>query len=322
MDKKLQVFVSSTYTDLILERQAAVEAILTAGHIPAGMELFAAGDESQMEAIKRWIEGSDVYLLILGGRYGSIDQHSGRSYTEVEYDYAISINKPFFACVVREDAQEERIKQYASRVIERENPALLTSFRQKVTSKMCRFWTDTKDIKLSILETLSNFARREELVGWVRGDKPANAATLAEEVARLAKENTELRQQLSSLTNTDKPKSDSEYALALNWDEKTRFRGFDLSKRDLSNLRFVRADFVNTTLSDANLENVNLSEADLTRANLEGANLQGAQLQAAHLREADLQAADLQAADLRGAKYNSETRWPDGFDYEAATVHP
>lgn len=35
--KKLQVFVSSTYVDLKEERQAAVEAILNAGHIPAGM---------------------------------------------------------------------------------------------------------------------------------------------------------------------------------------------------------------------------------------------------------------------------------------------
>ena len=31
--KKLQVFVSSTYTDMLVERQAAVEAILRAGHI-------------------------------------------------------------------------------------------------------------------------------------------------------------------------------------------------------------------------------------------------------------------------------------------------
>ena len=38
MTKKLQVFVSSTYTDLIEERQAAVQAILDASHIPAGME--------------------------------------------------------------------------------------------------------------------------------------------------------------------------------------------------------------------------------------------------------------------------------------------
>ncbi len=64
-DKKLQVFVSSTFTDLREERQAAVEAILSAGHIPAGMELFTAGDESQMAVIERWIDESDAYLLIL-----------------------------------------------------------------------------------------------------------------------------------------------------------------------------------------------------------------------------------------------------------------
>jgi hypothetical protein len=139
MDKKLQVFVSSTYDDLRAERQAAVEAILIAKHIPAGMELFSADDEAVMEAIKRWIEESDVYLLILGGRYGSIEPHSKKSYIEIEYDYAVSIHKPFFACVVHEDAQEERIKQHGSCVIEQENPALLTAFRQKVTSKICRF---------------------------------------------------------------------------------------------------------------------------------------------------------------------------------------
>ena len=52
MKRKLQVFVSSTFTDLIEERQAAVSAILKAGHIPAGMELFTAADRSQMDIIK------------------------------------------------------------------------------------------------------------------------------------------------------------------------------------------------------------------------------------------------------------------------------
>ena len=51
--RKYQVFVSSTFDDMRAERQAAVEAILEAGHIPAGMELFTAGDESQLETIKR-----------------------------------------------------------------------------------------------------------------------------------------------------------------------------------------------------------------------------------------------------------------------------
>jgi hypothetical protein len=52
MKRKLQVFVSSTYSDLLPERQAAVAAILKAGHIPAGMELFTAADKSQMATIK------------------------------------------------------------------------------------------------------------------------------------------------------------------------------------------------------------------------------------------------------------------------------
>jgi hypothetical protein len=87
--KKLQVFISSTYIDLEGERQAAVEAILDSGNIPAGMELFKAGNETQLKTIERWIDESDVYLLILGGRYGSIEEKSDKSYTRLEYEYAV-----------------------------------------------------------------------------------------------------------------------------------------------------------------------------------------------------------------------------------------
>jgi len=41
--RKLQVFLSSTYEDLVDQRLAAMEAILAAGHIPAAMEQFAPG---------------------------------------------------------------------------------------------------------------------------------------------------------------------------------------------------------------------------------------------------------------------------------------
>ena len=81
MKKKLQIFVSSTYTDLKEERQAAVEAILKSGNIPAGMELFTAGNESQLETITRWIDDSDIYFLILGGRYGNIEPKTGKSFS-------------------------------------------------------------------------------------------------------------------------------------------------------------------------------------------------------------------------------------------------
>jgi hypothetical protein len=195
--KKLQVFVSSTFTDLREERQAAVEAILTAGHIPAGMELFAAGDQSQMEVINRWIDESDVFLLILGGRYGSLEPISKRSYVELEYERAQEKKKPSFAVVINEEHLERRVRDRGTEVIETESSKQLKAFRRKVLSKMSKFWNDPRDIKLAILETLSEFSRRDELVGWIPGDQSVDAAALAEEIARLTKENSSLRRAIS-----------------------------------------------------------------------------------------------------------------------------
>ena len=77
--RRLQVFVSSTYLDLKHERQAAVTAILESGHIPAGMELFSAGSDEQIKVIQQWIDDSDIFLLIMGKRYGSVARRPGGS---------------------------------------------------------------------------------------------------------------------------------------------------------------------------------------------------------------------------------------------------
>jgi hypothetical protein len=84
MDNKYQIFVSSTYTDLIDERQETLKSILDLGHIPSGMEGFHAADEKQLSYIKKIIAECDYYVLILAGRYGSVDE-TGISYTEREY---------------------------------------------------------------------------------------------------------------------------------------------------------------------------------------------------------------------------------------------
>src|SRR6266852_3705735 len=89
MDKRYQVFVSSTYADLREERQRVIQTVIQMDCIPAGMELFPAVDEEQFQFIKRVIDDCDYYLLIVGGRYGSTTAE-GISYTEKEFDYAIS----------------------------------------------------------------------------------------------------------------------------------------------------------------------------------------------------------------------------------------
>ena len=122
------------------------------------MELFTAGDKSQMKTIERWIDESDVYMLILGGRYGSIEPNTGLSYTELEYDYAISQGKPTFAVVVDEVALEEKVKRLGSGAIEKSEPQKLTLFRQKVLSNISSFFSDYKDVKLAVYESISDHA--------------------------------------------------------------------------------------------------------------------------------------------------------------------
>lgn len=197
--RKLQVFVSSTYTDMLSERQAAVEAILRAGHIPAGMEIFAAGNEPQLETIRRWIDDSDIFMLILGGRYGSIEPNSGKSYIEMEYDYAAGKKKPLFAAVVSEYYLDAKVKSAGLDATERINGHLLQSFREKVASKICRFFGDVNEFKLIVFESIANYERNEDLIGWVHGSDVIDPKSTLEEIARLQEENSLLRKQISEL---------------------------------------------------------------------------------------------------------------------------
>jgi hypothetical protein len=69
---RYQVFVSSTYADLKDERRAVIQTLMGMDCIPAGMEIFPASDEEQFSFIRKIIDDCDYYLLIIGGRYGSI----------------------------------------------------------------------------------------------------------------------------------------------------------------------------------------------------------------------------------------------------------
>ncbi|MEK3701932.1 DUF4062 domain-containing protein [Paenibacillus sp. FSL R10-2199] len=194
MKKKLQVFISSTYIDLIAERQAAVEAVLEAGHIPAGMELFQAGSKSQRDTIQRWIDESDVYLLILGSRYGSIEPLSEKSYTHWEYDYAGDAGKPRFAVYISEEAYEMKAKE-GSKFIEQENYTKYQAFKQEVLSHMSRQFNDTKDIKIAVLGAITKI--QEEfpyLTGWISGEFEAKYQVLEALRDVLQVENQKLRE--------------------------------------------------------------------------------------------------------------------------------
>ena len=202
LKRKLQVFVSSTYEDMKDERQAAVEVILQAGHIPAGMELFSAGDESQMDTIRQWIDDSDVFMLILGGRYGTIEEKSGKSYIELEYDHAITTKKPFFAIVIDEKYLEEKIHLRSSSVFEKKSGHLMIPFKEKVKQKMCSTYGNLDQLKLMAFRALADMSHRN-LRGWVRGDEAIDATATLKEIERLQNENGELRTKMQEMQSSE-----------------------------------------------------------------------------------------------------------------------
>lgn len=200
--KKYQIFVSSTYVDLIEERQAAVEAILKSGHIPAGMELFTASNQSQWTIIQKWIDESDIYMLILGGRYGSIEPESGLSYTELEYNYALEKGKPLFAVVMKEDALDKKVQLHGRSVFESENPHKLKEFRNKVLTYMTSFFEDNKDIKLAVHESVGKLQQENKLIGWIRASEVPDPQQYLDQITALQKEKDKLYKENTKLMDS------------------------------------------------------------------------------------------------------------------------
>ncbi|USB33905.1 DUF4062 domain-containing protein [Paenibacillus sp. YPG26] len=176
--KKLQVFVSSTYLDLKDERQKAVEGILRAGHIPAGMELFTAASKSQWQIIEEWIKESDILFLILGGKYGSIEPESGKSYTQLEYEFALKHEIPVFAIVLNDQyLANKKSANINLEVFEREvkepHVEKYDGFKKLVLSNLVRFVDNISEIATEVSYSLQDFIRKDKTEynfrGWIRG---------------------------------------------------------------------------------------------------------------------------------------------------------
>ena len=160
--KKYQVFISSTFLDLKEERQRVMNAILKANCIPAGMEAFVAANEDQFSVIKKVIDLCDYYILILNNRYGSINATTGKSYTEMEYDYAVSLNIPIlvFASTNIAPSKEDEIAHSKFLV-----------FREKVMKgRMASTWDSPSDLSVDVAIALNNAIKDYPRPGWIRGN--------------------------------------------------------------------------------------------------------------------------------------------------------
>ncbi|WP_114766967.1 DUF4062 domain-containing protein [Vibrio rhodolitus] len=167
MSVKHQVFVSSTYLDLVEERRHVTQTLLEADCIPVVMELFPASNVDQWSFIKSMIDESDYYVLILAGRYGSLSSE-GISYTEKEYRYALETGKPIISFLY------ENVDALTADKCERDPSSAekLQAFRALAEKKLCKYWENTFDLRLKISNSIYNLKRTHPRGGWVKESSP------------------------------------------------------------------------------------------------------------------------------------------------------
>ena len=201
MDKRYQVFVSSTYTDLLKARQEVMQALLELDCIPAGMELFPAADDDQWTLIRRVIDDCDYYIVIIAGRYGSTGPGE-KSFTQLEYEYAISQGKPVIAFLHKEPGMlpaddTEKDPQQANK---------LTDFRNLAQKKMVRYWTTPADLGSVVSRSLIKLIKSNPATGWVKADLLASQEA-TEEILELRRQVDELQHELETVSTTLRKKS-------------------------------------------------------------------------------------------------------------------
>lgn len=196
-DKRYQVFVSSTFEDLQEERKEVMNALLELDCIPAGMELFPASNEDQWSLIKRVIDSSDYYLLIIGGRYGSIDPITQISYTEMEFQYALETNKPIISFLHKAPETIPSGKTEQSN----EGRQKLEKFKEKVKQKLVRFWTSPAELGSVVSRSMIQLIKNFPAEGWVRANSNTDPAA-KKEIDKLQREIERLK---SIIANKEKP---------------------------------------------------------------------------------------------------------------------
>ena len=195
MDKKYQVFVSSTYVDLLEERKEVIQALLELECIPVGMELFPASDDDQWSFIKSVIDDCDYYVLILAGRYGSCSD-SGIGYTEMEYRYALKTGKPIISFLHENPGEIPANKTDQDSKLSTK----LAEFRKLVQKKLCKNWKTPTELGGVVGRSLVQLKKRSPAIGWVKADLVPNEHT-TQEILRLKDEIEALKQELEKNEN-------------------------------------------------------------------------------------------------------------------------
>lgn len=228
MERRYQIFVSSTYEDLKEARSKVITAILSMGHIPCGMEYFPASDEDAWHCIERLIPQCDYYVLLLAGKYGSVPEGESKSFTQKEYEHAVASDVPVLSLLhANPDNLPKKLCESNP-----EDQKRLDRFRTLAKKRLCRFWKTSDQIPGELLASLSHQIDRIPRTGWVRADS-VSSEEAKNEIITLGKK---LEKTTQDLRRLKKERQEREEALA-SGDDPIKLTGKLQSYRSAFSLR-------------------------------------------------------------------------------------
>ncbi len=141
------VFLSSTFVDLAEHRKKVIEGLQRLETCIYAMEYFCASTDSSRTQCLRKVHSSDLYVGIIGLRYGSIDPETGLSYTEEEYNEASKNNIPMLLFII-DESKETSIRPAD---IDYENIDKLRQFKNRVKqSHAVDFFVSPADLAMKV----------------------------------------------------------------------------------------------------------------------------------------------------------------------------
>ena len=143
-----KVIISSVITGFEAQREAVSQAIVTLGHRVIRAEDFGIRPDSPQRACLGELRDSDLVVLVIGARYGAVQERSGLSATHEEFREAAA-NKPLLV-FVEED-------------IEREGPqhAFLEEVRDWASGKLTGSFTTPDELQRSATRAIHDWEVRQ-----------------------------------------------------------------------------------------------------------------------------------------------------------------
>lgn len=162
-----QIFISSTYKDLIPHREIIWDMLLSLDLNISGMEKFGARPEKPLETCLKEVEESDIFIGIIGMRYGSVDTKTGKSFTQLEYEKAVDLGLEVLVYMI-----DEKNALIRADSIDPENHIKLKDFKSTLSnSHTIDHFISEKDLVSKLKTKLVDSHKRAENIKKNRPEK-------------------------------------------------------------------------------------------------------------------------------------------------------